>query len=392
MRVRVIGERDGLDPDIRRLLEEAEELTRRQRNLTLVVAFNYGARRGDRARRSRAAADVRRRGKTPRRRDRADRSRSRLDAPDICRPRPHHPHQRRAAAVELPAVAVGLLANSVFVPIYWPDFRPRRARSSHRRIPPAASAASAGSPPGLWVVRVAATTAPSKNLTLQVISSAVMAPIAIVIAWLGGWPFVAFWTIAAAIVLWEWDRLVRARAGSFRCRFHFGWMIAGLVYAAAVLLPPVILRHDAAFGFVAILFLFAVVWITDIAAYFGGRLIGGPETVARGQPEEDLVGRHRRDDGRRRRRVAGGALLGLALAPSDWRSGAGPVDRVAEPAIFSNPRSSASFGAKDASQLIPGHGGLMDRLDGFWTAALAAAMVGLLRGGLDGPARGLLVW
>jgi phosphatidate cytidylyltransferase len=50
------------------------------------------------------------------------------------------------------------------------------------------------------------------------------------------------------------------------------------------------------------------------------------------------------------------------------------------------------FGAKDASQIIPGHGGLMDRLDGFLTAVLAAVMVGVAHGGLDGAAQGLLVW
>jgi phosphatidate cytidylyltransferase len=231
------------------------------------------------------------------------------------------------------------------------------------------------------------------NLSLRIISSAVMAPLTIGIAWLGGWPFVLFWTAAACIVLWEWTAIVRHShgAGARSVTSFIAWMVAGLVYAGVLLLAPVILRRDPAYGFVAILFLFAVVWGTDIAAYFAGRAIGGVKLWPAVSPNKTWSG------------AIGGALAGVAAGLTVLKSaGLDIAPLLVLVALGLSVASQAGdliesalkrhFGAKDASQLIPGHGGLMDRLDGFLTAVLAAVMVGLLRGGLDGAARGLLVW
>lgn len=229
------------------------------------------------------------------------------------------------------------------------------------------------------------------NLALRIASSAVMAPVTIFIAWLGGWPFVLFWTLAACVVLWEWTMLVRgANPAPTQTRFA-AWMLAGLVYADILLLGPVALRRDAEFGFAAILFLFAVVWITDIAAYFTGRALGGPKLWPAVSPKKTWSGAIGGMVGA----VAAGLLvlwlMGLAVGPMLVLVAA-VLSAISQAGDLLESSIKRHFGAKDASHLIPGHGGLMDRLDGFLTAVLAAVMVGLLRGGLDGPARGLIVW
>jgi phosphatidate cytidylyltransferase len=219
------------------------------------------------------------------------------------------------------------------------------------------------------------------NLVLRVISAAVLGPIAIAAAYFGGWPFAVFWAAAAVAVLWEWTKLVTG----------VSWMIAGIGYAGVMFAAPIVLRADAMHGLLAILLLFAIVWTTDIFGYFAGRAFGGPKLCPAISPKKTWSGA-----------LAG--MLGAMIVAVLLTSYLGTFNKVAIASIALLLSVTAQlgdlleswvkrrFGAKDASQLIPGHGGVMDRLDGFWAAALVSCAIGLLRGGLDAPARGLLVW
>jgi phosphatidate cytidylyltransferase len=228
-----------------------------------------------------------------------------------------------------------------------------------------------------------------RNLALRVVSSLMLAPLAVLAAWLGGFFFVVFWVVAASIVLWEWARLVlQAKLRGFAL---IDWLAAGIAYAAVLLFAPLILRHDPALGFIAVLFLFAVVWVTDIAAYFAGRALGGPKLWPAVSPKKTWSGAAGGTLGGVAAGVVTVKLMGLSVAPmlilvACVLSVAAQAGDLFESAIKRH------FGTKDAGHLIPGHGGAMDRLDGFLTAAAAAAMVGLIRGGLEAPARGLLLW
>jgi phosphatidate cytidylyltransferase len=217
----------------------------------------------------------------------------------------------------------------------------------------------------------------------------VLAPLALIAAWLGGLVFAVFWVIAASIVLWEWSRFVVA--GKLRGFSRIDWLAAGVGYAAVLLFAPLILRRDPTLGFAALAFLFAVVWATDIAAYFAGRALGGPKLWPAVSPKKTWSGAIGGTLGGIAAGVLTVKLLGLSVAPMLVLV-AGLLSAAAQAGDLIESAVKRHFGAKDAGSIIPGHGGVMDRLDGFLTAAAAAAMVGLIRGGLDAPARGLLVW
>ena len=266
----------------------------------------------------------------------------------------------------------------------------------------------------------------TRNLVMRVAAAVVLAPLAIAVAYAGGWLWTALVTLTAIGLYFEWLMVVGARtprlvtagaaalaiAGLLLAAGRIDasilvlvvglagvmvvsperrlWIATGFGYAAAAEVASVLVRHDQAHGFVALILILLVVWVTDIGGYFAGRGIGGPKLWPRVSPKKTWAG------------AIGGFVASLAVAAGFAVIGLGKTGPML---LLGAVLSIASqlgdlfesavkrrFGVKDSSHIIPGHGGLLDRLDGFVAAILLAAIFGFLRDGADGVGRGLMVW
>jgi phosphatidate cytidylyltransferase len=222
----------------------------------------------------------------------------------------------------------------------------------------------------------------ASDLPLRTCSSIVLGAAALGATWAGGAVFIFFWLAAAIGILWEWARITSLRPL---------WLAAGVLYAGVFFASMLTLRNDTRFGLLAVLWLFAIVWTADVAAYFAGRGFGGRKLWPAVTPHKTWSG------------AIGATIAGpvagffvLIAAGLAWR----PMHVVVMLVIviaaqFGDLLESAikrRFGVKDSSQLIPGHGGLMDRCDSLVAAAAVAAFIGLARAGTNAPAEGLLSW
>jgi len=273
------------------------------------------------------------------------------------------------------------------------------------------------------------------DLGPRVASALILTAVALVTWLTGGIPFLIAWLAATLTVYLEWQRLLsdvrlgfRLAAGALAIvaaallangagvssallALSLGalavsglaedgrrrWAAAGVIYAGSLIVSVLALRFSYPFGQRAIGWLFAVVWGTDVTAYFAGRLIGGPRFAPIISPSKTWSGTLCG--------MVGGAGLGSVFLLIESQ-----ITRLETPApivilfVLGLVTSAVSqggdlfeswtkrhFGAKDTGGLIPGHGGLMDRLDGFIAAAVFVTILGALRG-FPSPAEGLFHW
>ena len=261
---------------------------------------------------------------------------------------------------------------------------------------------------------------PGGDLRARAASGLVLAGLVLAATAYGGWPFALIWLAAGVAVAWEWLGVTGAAprtplvaalsvglagltagvmlavpllaagglglglvaalalAADGRAR---AWALAGLAVAAVIAAVPAWLREDPRVGMFGPLWLFGIVWVADTAAYFTGRALGGPKLWPAVSPKKTwsgFVGG-----------VTAGALAGtLVLAEAGRRGLAAPPLPLAilgsalgaalgQGGDLAESALKRAFGVKDSGSLIPGHGGVMDRLDAFWAACLFALVLAL---------------
>jgi len=192
-----------------------------------------------------------------------------------------------------------------------------------------------------------------------------MIPPALAAVYFGSPWFDVLVIVGAMVLAWEWFGLCGRRAV---------WLMFGAGYIVASVWALIHLRNDPDLGAVTVFWLFAMVWAVDTGAYAAGRVIGGPKLTPRISPNKTWAG------------LGGGVLFAAVVGavtalvlerqsviPLALVSGA--LGIVSQGGDLLESWVKRRFDKKDSGTIIPGHGGLFDRVDGLLAAALVAALI-----------------
>ena len=277
--------------------------------------------------------------------------------------------------------------------------------------------------------QTSANPAPKSELAKRIVSALILAPLTLGAVYLGGYAYLALALIIGVLIAWEWSHIVieqtpyrhalvlgflvtllgllvfldTLQAAAMAAPLFFLvaffnapqgkrlWMIGGLAYAALPVMGLVILRKDPEFGLIAVMFILLLVWACDTAAFFAGRAIGGPKlapTISPGKTWAGFFGG-----------VAASGLVGISAgymvslaSPLTLGLVAAFLGAVSQGGDLVESAIKRHFKIKDSGNLIPGHGGIMDRLDGVIAAIVVACLLGMAKLGPQLAAKGVLIW
>jgi phosphatidate cytidylyltransferase len=212
---------------------------------------------------------------------------------------------------------------------------------------------------------------------LRSVAGVAMILVALTAEWFGGTVFAVLVAAAATLMYYEWSRLVRG--------WGLEWHVGGFFYALIPALALLWVRERAGQpladkGFALVIWAFIVTWATDIGAFFAGRHFGGPKLAPRISPAKTISG------------VVGG-VAAATLMSGLWAvlSGVHWAWLLLAPLFSLSAVAGDLFeswlkrraGVKDSGTILPGHGGVLDRLDGLLPVVLvtlAILMTGLWSG------------
>jgi phosphatidate cytidylyltransferase len=201
------------------------------------------------------------------------------------------------------------------------------------------------------------------EVTIRAATGALLAALAILATVLGGYVFAILAAAAATAVFYEWTRLARG--------WGLGWQVSGFLYALAAALALLWIRDRADEGLYLVMWVFIIVWATDIGAYFTGRAVGGRKLAPAISPGKTWAGFY---GGLAAATLLGGAWalltdldrLLLVLAPL--------LSIAAQAGDLFESWMKRQAGVKDSGDWLPGHGGVFDRLDGLLPVAILTAI------------------